>query len=214
MDFKTRIGFATNGLRWILHYYKDTADIEEIIDLDLTPFFQKIWFNGFVDDEQIKDILEQLYYYFSKRWIKIAIDEAISAITVRRDEITKRFYKDFIRIVFGMEEKGSGKNVKIEKVGKGLVDYVKAPVGTNEITKRKFAILFMNRLIFIAFLENINLIPPRTLEKLYNKWKTSESPYPFYNEYLKPLFYEVLNTEPDNRESMQKGLKYSMRFHI
>ncbi len=200
MDSETRIGFATNGLNWILHYYKETMDIEEIIELDLTLFFQKIWFGGFIDDEQIKDLFQRLYYYFSKKWIKIAIDEVISAIAIRREEITKKFYKQFIRIVFGMEEKGTGKNIRIEKVGKGLVDYVKAPPNTDDLTKRKFAILFMNRLIFIAFLENINLIPPRALETLYKKWKKSGAPRSFYDEYLKPLFYGVLNTEPENRE--------------
>jgi len=63
----------------------------------------------------------------------------------------------------------------------------------------------MNRLIFIKFLEDKGLVPRGLLKKTYKEWKEKKIPASYYDTYLKPLFYEVLNTPEDERSEHTLG---------
>lgn len=58
----------------------------------------------------------------------------------------------------------------------------------------------MNRLIFIKFLEDKGIVPRDLLRRTYEDYKKSNVLINYYDAYLKPLFYEVLNTPEDERK--------------
>ncbi|HDQ05533.1 MAG TPA: SAM-dependent DNA methyltransferase [Candidatus Bathyarchaeota archaeon] len=63
----------------------------------------------------------------------------------------------------------------------------------------------MNRLIFLRFLEEKGIVPKNLLKDLLKNYKSLEMPATFYDTYLKPLFYEVLNRGKENRSSSVKA---------
>lgn len=80
-----------------------------------------------------------------------------------------------------------------------------------EIIGKKFSVILMNRLLFIKFLEEKNLVPNDFLSKLWEKKKNSSIPGTFYGNYLKPLFYEIFNIPTQQRkttEDFYKGIPY------
>ena len=60
----------------------------------------------------------------------------------------------------------------------------------------------MNRLLFIKFLEDRQIVNINLLTGLYQKYESSGLlNISFYKAYLKQLFYEILNKEPNIRST-------------
>ncbi len=57
----------------------------------------------------------------------------------------------------------------------------------------------MNRLIFIKFLEEHEIVPKNLLKNLLEKYKSAGTPGTIYETYIKLLFYEVFNKSKDSR---------------
>ncbi len=62
-----------------------------------------------------------------------------------------------------------------------------------------FAVVFMNRLIFIKFLEENGIVSKTLLKDLWGRYKESGTTSSFYEAYMKPLFYKVFNKGKENR---------------
>ena len=64
----------------------------------------------------------------------------------------------------------------------------------------------MNRILFITFLEERNLVPTNLLTGLLALYKKSAQPRSFYSTHLNPLFYGVLITGVGSRKSYVRNI--------
>jgi hypothetical protein len=203
------IGIASNGIRWVLIYRdrkKNTVRKVEEVSLSETFGFlftkqQKI--KQLPSDENdrqklMREELNKFYLVFSPERIKERIIENVDLLDRRREAVTKKFYNEFMEIVFGTSNNNISQN--IVKSGYYLVNKIIPPNNViDERTKEKFSILFMNRLLFIKFLEEKDLVDRELLTTLIKKYETNTPPNSFYKAYLAPLFYEVFNKQERDR---------------
>ena len=195
----TDYGIATDGFQWILLKYDKTARrIEDVDDVSLLPVFaRKAGFDTFeeVSDKGATNRLKKLYLTFAKENILLALNENLLQLEKKKDEISKKFYSQYMEFVFG-EVEGS------ERRPYSLMTTIISPseVGRTEVSL--FAITFMNRLFFIKFLEDKGLVHSDFLATLWKEYKSKlNMPVSFYKSYLEPLFFNVFNTPPDQRSA-------------
>jgi len=193
---KTDYGIATDGLQWILLKFDITsAKSKPIFEVDLRPFFLKILNpNAFITENELEEIKET-FLKLDQEYISLFLAGYLEAIEKEKEEISKRFYNDYVRYVFGYDKKG--KTVE----GTCLLRKVIAPSDVTESDVNLFAVAFMNRIIFVKFLEEKGIVPKNLLKRLLEEYKSSEIPSSFYDTYLKPLFYEVFNKSKGKRIS-------------
>lgn len=191
---KTDYGIATDGIRWILlKFEKSSAQSKVFLKVDLRPIFLKMLNPvAFVTKEEIENIERDLLNLHVD-YVTLFLEGYLETIEKKKEEISKRFYNDYVRYVFGYDKKGN------KAKGTCLLDRVEAPSGTNANDSNLFSIVFMNRLIFIRFLEEKGIVPKDLMNKMLGRYKKSGSPASFYESYLKPLFYEVFNKSEQNR---------------
>ena len=191
-------GIATDGFKWIIHQFNRTSKkIDEIIEVDIRNIFLKLNNpKSFVDDAEIKEILTSFMLFESTNFSKFCGKYIEIAETIKED-ITKKFYTEYVRWVFGYDKNGNPLGTN------NLLDSILMP-NNNEKDKRLFSVIFMNRLIFIKFLEDKGLVPNNLMNNLWQEYKNSSVPASFYKTYLNPLFYDILNTEKDRRKDKLK----------
>jgi type I restriction-modification system DNA methylase subunit len=193
---KTDYGIATDGFQWILLKF-DTASTrsKEFFKVDLKPIFLRILNPGsFVEKKEVEKIEEE-FLKLDKEYVSIFLNSYLERIEEAKEEISKRFYNDYVRLVFGYDEKGS-----IIK-GTCLLSNIITPSKPINNEANLFSVVFMNRLIFIKFLEEKGIVPKDLLKKLLDRYKSSPTPGTFYETYLKLLFYEVFNKSQNSRIS-------------
>jgi len=190
---RTDYGIATNGFEWILLKF-DAVSVQskEILKVDLRPIFLKI--NNphvFFSPAQIEKVEEE-FLILDSEYVTSYLTGYLEIIEKEKEEISKRFYNDYVRYVFGYDEKGN----TVQDVC--LLSKVLTPSG-RESDASLFAVVFMNRMIFIKFLEEKGVVPRKLLTDILRRYKSSGSPGTFYETYLKPLFYEVFNKGKESR---------------
>ncbi|MCJ7760718.1 hypothetical protein MUP59_06200 [Candidatus Bathyarchaeota archaeon] len=193
---KTDYGIATDGFQWILLKF-DTASArsKEFFKVDLKPIFLRILNPAsFVEQKEVEGIEEE-FLQLEKECISLFLHNQLETIEEEKEEISKRFYNDYVRIVFGYDEKGN--TIK----GTCLLSNVITPSELIKNEANLFSVVFMNRLIFIKFLEEKGIVPKDLLKKLLDRYKSSPTPGTFYETYLKLLFYEVFNKSKNSRIS-------------
>ena len=192
-SFNSEIGIATNGLNWVLvKYNAEKFGIDVIDQIDLLSILQEFLGTKPLDNTSV--ILENFYRTFSKEFVVQTAKELEITLDISKKNVSRKFYNDYIKFVFGVEDDGVHSYCLIDGInGSELTD----------VQKRKFAITLMNRLIFIKFLEDRVLTRNNLLKDLldsYNSLKEKESTLNFYETYLKKLFYKVFNTNRHRRE--------------
>lgn len=193
---KTDYGIATDGFQWILLKF-DTASAQsrEIFKVDLKPIFLKTLNPGsFVSQEEIREI-EEKFLQLEREYVSLFLDSYMERIEEEKEEISKNFYNDYVRFVFGYDEKGD------TVPGTCLLNRIITPSGNDDNDVNLFSVVFMNRLIFVRFLEEMGIVPKDLLKKLLERYKHSPTPGTFYETYLKLLFYEVFNRSKNSRIS-------------
>jgi len=193
---KTDYGIATDGFQWVLLKF-DTASAQskEFFKVDLKPIFLRILNPGiFVSQEEVEKI-EEDFLKLEKEYVSLFLDSYLERIEEEKEEISRRFYNDYVRNVFGYDEKGN--TVK----GTCLLSKIITPSGIISSEANLFSVVFMNRLIFIKLLEEKGIVPKNLLRKLLERYKLSPTPGTFYETYLKLLFYEVFNKSKNSRIS-------------
>lgn len=192
-SFNSEIGIATNGIKWVLvKYNAEKFDVDVISQIDLSAFLHE--FLGTKPLDNISVILEEFYKTFSKQFVIQTAKELELSLDISKKNVSRKFYADYIKYVFGVENDGSHSYC--------LIDGISGNQLTDE-QKRKFAVTLMNRLIFIKFLEDRVLTRNNLLKDLldsYNGLKERESSLNFYETYLKKLFYKVFNTSRARRD--------------
>ncbi|QGX95835.1 hypothetical protein EI982_14115 [Haloplanus rallus] len=203
-EFESDFGFATDGLRWVFVRYDSDSYTHNIIEeVDLQPVFVALFENQtsaapdpldeavFEADREDVAALQQTFAF--ENFLTIA-GEAREVIERKQQEITDEFYDDYIRYVFGVVEGDD------DRSGRSLVgDGVAKPAGADEEQARLFAVELMNRLIFVKFLEDKHIVEPDLLEALVEAYEDGLYPDSLYQSLLQDLFYDVMNTSPEER---------------
>lgn len=211
-------GIATNGIQWVL-LHRDSKDnkIYEINSIDLKDLFLNLMNKVYrrapllsYDEKDLDKLIKDFYLTFSSSTITETIGYYSDAIREKKEEITDRFYRELLKYVFGQIEK-NGELVPLYDSDYLIADIISNTANEND--KNKFAIVFLNRLIFIKFLENKGLINPKNF--LSERWKEynnmSVKGASFYRLKLSPLFYGLFNTplrERANRNSQEDQIPY------
>lgn len=193
---KTDYGIATDGLKWILLKF-DTASAKskEFFTVDLKRIFLKLLNPAsFIDQEELEKI-KQEFLKLDREYVSLFLDSYLESIEEEKESISRRFYNDYVRYIFGYDEKGN----TIQ--GTYLLNRVNAPSETIGNDAKLFSVVFMNRLIFIRFLEDQGVVPSDLLQKLLERYKSSPTPGTFYETYLRLLFYQVFNRSKSSRIS-------------
>lgn len=185
---KTEYGIATNGLEWILvKFDSSNNDTMEILNISLRSYFLSKIKSKNDNNETLLQLLDfKVDHVFKK------INEYTKNAENKKSEISKKFYDEYVDYVFGEDEKRDKIN------NNSLIDSIKVKNNPNPKLKL-FSIITMNRLIFIKFLEDKEIVNINLLTGLYEKYKSAQLSISFYDAYLKPLFYDILNKEPQSR---------------
>ena len=203
-EFESDFGFATDGLRWMfIRYDPDSYTHTVIEEVDLAPVFLALFENqvgrqdppeAVVSERDGERVTRLLRTFAFENFVSIATD-ARQVIERKQAEITDDFYDDYTRYVFGIvgEDERSSRSL----VGEG--DGVVAPDGATTEDERLFAVELMNRLLFIKFLEDKGVVEPDLLRTLAETYESGVYGGSFYEEFLKRLFYGVMNRKPADR---------------
>ena len=193
---KTDYGIATNGFEWILLKFDSaSAQSREVLKVNLRVVFLRMLNpKGFFDLNEIEKVKESFLVLHSE-YVSSFLESYLARVEEAKEEISKRFYNDYVKYVFGHDKEGKPVS------GVSLLNKIIAPSGTSGNEQNLFPVVFMNRLIFIKFLEEKKIVPENLLENLLGKYKVSGAPSTFYETYLKPLFYEVFNKSKSSRAS-------------
>ncbi|MEM0134325.1 MAG: DNA methyltransferase [Thermoplasmatales archaeon] len=201
---KTEYGIVTDGLTWILvKFDNSTNKIKEIFTKDLTEFFKHLLNpKDAVLPSSVVEALREFLDLKSTNLGKILLG-FLSNVEDEKETITKKFYAEYTKFVFGVDENGNPTG------GICLKDGITPPAEVKDPKKELFAVITMNRLLFISFLVEKSLAPVNILTGLLKEYKeTNKSALTFYSIYLKPLFYDVFNTSPSHRKAEVKNVKY------
>ena len=192
---KTDIGIATDGLRWILvRIDEESGRLSTLKDINIKPMFAALLSQTLLSAEDVNEVLEEFLVFKADR-LGAFLRGYIIDQDEKKDEISLRFYKDYIRFVFGLTEGG-------EKTGEiSLLDSVIPPKGVTALQTELFSVITMNRLLFITFLEEQKIVPARLIDSLYKDHQQSHQIRTFYSSYLKPLFFDVFNKDRENRNA-------------
>jgi hypothetical protein len=201
-EFESDFGFATDGFRWVfVRYDPDSYTHNVIEEIDLQPVFLALFENQVGDRQDLeeavfdadRDRVTRLIRTFEFENFASIAGDARQVLKRKREEITDEFYDDYIRYVFGIVSDD-------EETARSLVgDGVVVPEDATEDQARLFAVELMNRLVFIKFLEDKALVHSNLLQTLTETYDDGMYTGSFYEEFLQPLFYDVMNEQPGNR---------------
>ena len=188
----TDYGIATNGLEWIMvKFDRNSLRLRELKSINLQPIF-----SSFLGQEHLTafdEILKDFYLTFSKNTIISSFKERYYTLEYQCDQISQKFYSEYIEYVFGISSKdGQERILSLKAISKSH--------SSTEADTNLFAITFMNRILFIKFLEDKGLIEKDLLVNLWNEYKKINDPLSsFYKNILEPLFFNVFNTPVPKR---------------
>lgn len=208
--FQANLGMATDGLRWIfIKYDRDTYTHDTIAEVDLQPVVlaafenivgpndsTEIWL-----DNELRSIIEEFIRVFEfENFLSIAGD-APTVIKERKQAVTDEFYDEYVQRVFGIGD-GEDEPRSRSLIGQGIV----APPEATGDDIRLFAVELMNRLIFVKFLEDKELVDSGLLRSLQTAHSQGMHPDSFYKTFLEPLFFGVLDERPSERPERIRGI--------
>ena len=198
---KSEYGIGTDGMQWILAKFDASSNkTKEVMGIDLRPYFAHLINpKSGVPETEIRAELEKLLT-LRPRYLRKLVDKYLISTENEKEEITKKFYGEYVRYVFGTDENGNPTGETC------LLSSIKVPREVENPRKELFAVITMNRILFITFLEERGLVPTNLLTGLLALYKKSAQPRRFYSTYLNPLFYDVLNTSVDSRKSYVRNI--------
>jgi hypothetical protein len=196
----TDYGIATDGVRWILiEYSLKYRKHNEVIELDLSPFFisaLKLGDGGISGEDKAK-LFMNFYNFFSRDMIASTLAKKTVELEDYQEDISSKFYKDYMRLVFG-------ERINATSLFNSIINVQ----DTN--AKKRIAQTVINRLIFIKFIEargwlNNDKDFLSNLIKTYKNTPTGS----LYDSYFKVLFFNVLNNPDDSsKKGAFSGIKY------
>lgn len=198
---RSEYGIGTDGLLWILAKFDSSLNkTREFLRIDLRPYFAHlINTRPEPSESEIKVELEKLLS-LRPRYLSKLVNHYLISTENEKEEITKKFYGEYVRYVFGIDENGNPTGDIC------LLSCINMSREVENPRKELFAVITMNRILFITFLEERGLVPTNLLTGLLALSKKSPQPRTFYSTYLTPLFYDVLNTSVESRKSYVRNI--------
>jgi len=203
--FESDYGIATDGIRWVLIKYDERShSFSPIADVNLQPLFIEIYENQSGKRDPIEDVLTEDHLQIIDDFLSIfhfsnfttVASDLTNIIKERKQKITEDFYEEYIELVFGItNEDSEGRDTDNCLVGNGI----EAPTVASEDDRRLFSVELMNRLMFIKFLEDSEIVEDRLLRNLKERHEDGDHLSNFYNTYIQPLMYDVFNERPHLR---------------
>jgi len=184
-----------------IRYDPDSYTHNVIEEVDLQPVFVALFENQVGPREPLEEAVfdadlervDTLLRTFEFANFRSIAGEARQVIKQKQEEITDEFYDDYIRYVFGIVNES-------EETPRSLThDGVIAPEGATADDTRLFSVEMMNRLIFIKFLEDKGIVRPDLLQSILDTYEDGLYTDSLYQQFIQPLFYDVLNKRPDKR---------------
>jgi type I restriction-modification system DNA methylase subunit len=207
-------GIATDGITWTLIRIELGGDYLDYDQIDPTPinFRQELLkiasertsiSYSAVSEVDIDETAAEFYDTFSRdSFNQLLTQEAPKRIRKKKQAGIEEFYNLYVQILFG---EGSGSF----DYDTTLIDSIEGPDSASEGDKRKFAIRLVNRLLFVKFLEDNEVLPEQFLTERVEKYREAQEVDQFtgglYKTQLQPIFYSLFNTEKDDRISKHKG---------
>jgi hypothetical protein len=193
---KTPYGIATDGFTWVLVKFEEASSkARPIFTVDLRPvlsrFLHKVVLGTTTEAEQIE---ENFLYYDSQNSFQF-LEKRLEFLEDEKEAISKNFYNDYVEYVFGYDKDGK------QIAGTYLLKEAIPPENMATKHANLFVVVLMNRLIFIKFLEENEVVQKNLLKDLWGRYKESGSASSFYEAYLKSLFYEVFNKSKESRRT-------------
>ncbi|HET7325396.1 MAG TPA: DNA methyltransferase [Halococcus sp.] len=212
-SFGAEFGIATDGMRWVLiKFDRERYQYDTLAEINLQPVFIAAFENitgrqMSLDewrDDNTDDLLARFVQSFGfENFIAIASD-ARSVIDDIKDEITDTFYEEYVHRVFGVIDETDDERTTFALVGDGII----APEAATGDDERLFAVELMNRLIFIKFLEDRQLVPETLLSDLADTYDPETYPQSLYETYFEPLFFGVLDERPSERTQQIRNVRF------
>jgi type I restriction-modification system DNA methylase subunit len=207
-------GIATDGITWTLIRIELGGDYLDYDQIDPTPinFRQELLkiasertsiSYSAVSEVNIDEKAAEFYDTFTRdNFNQLLTQEAPKRIRKKKQAGIEEFYNLYVQILFG---EGSGSF----DYDTTLIDSIEGPDSASEADERKFAIRLVNRLLFVKFLEDNEVLPEQFLTERVEKYQEAQEVDQFtgglYKTQLQPIFYSLFNTKKDDRISKHKG---------
>jgi hypothetical protein len=105
---KTNYGIATDGFLWVVRKFEPSSvKSKDFFKVDLKPIFLKMLSPGsFISGDEIEGI-EESFLTLDCAYVLKYLESYLEKIEEDKEEISRRFYNDYVRFVFGFDEKGN-----------------------------------------------------------------------------------------------------------
>lgn len=195
-------GIATDGLDWIVYRSERGGDFYEydpVREVSLRAALREIARREGIISQQplpeneidLQAELEQFALTFlPKHLIPLLTRQAPAEFRDRRQKDVDDFYELFIELLFGESDEYDYDTC--------LRNDVIAPDGATQKDKDVFSVTLVNRLLFIRFLEERDVVPDGLLSDRVDEYN-EELPRTLYDTTIKPLIYELFNKEREER---------------
>lgn len=183
-DLQTDYGIATDGVSWTVMKYENGQVSKATVSL-LPVFLDAVGQQSFSDDTAE---LREFISYLRKNSIFDSADDVAIEFKRKKKEVTQDFFDEYIKLVFGSDGEYC------------LLDAITPASNAPTRDVRLFGVEFMNKLIFIKFLEDREIIREDLIGELWREYKKSSSRQTFYKHTLQPLFFRVMNTPEGQRD--------------
>ena len=207
-------GIATDGITWTVIRIELGGDYLDYDRINPTPIdFRQELLKIAAENTSIEytpvtgvdvdEKAEQFYETFNRdSFNQLLTQEAPKQIRHKKQAGIEEFYDLYVQLLFG---EGS-RNYDYETT---LINTIKAPPTASEANKRKFAIKLVNRLLFVKFLEDTEVMPENFLTERVEKYQevqdVDQITGGLYKSQLQPIFFSLFNTEKDNRIPKHQG---------
>lgn len=207
-------GIATDGFQWTVYRVELGGDYLSYTPVDPTPInFRNeilqiarnknyISQTG-IDEVDIDEKAESFYEVFNRdSFNTLLTQEAPKRIREKKQAGIEEFYDLYVELLFG---EGSG-SYDYETT---LLDDIKEPDTASDTDKRRFAIRMVNRLLFVKFLEDREVLPQDFLSERVTNYQDAQEEFDdlggsLYKAQLEPLFFSLFNAD-DRMSSLQGG---------
>lgn len=206
-------GIATDGFIWVIYRAEhggDFLEFNEVERVDLRPVINVIarelghLGSGEIEDTNVDEDLTAYSSVFSPDELHTLLTQtAPKEFRDTRNANVEEFYELYIELLFGESDEHDYET--------SLRDDILPPRGATDKEQDLFAVTLMNRLLFIKFLETRGVLADGFLTELGRTYdeNADEIPGTLYETFIKPLFYDLFNTPPDERHPNLRTSQYS-----
>lgn len=207
-------GIATDGITWTIIRIELGGDYLDYDRITPTPFsFRQELLkiaseNTAIEYSPVSEVdvdakAEAFCNIFNRDDLnQLLTQEAPKQIRHKKQARIEEFYDLYVQLLFG---EGS-RNYEYDTT---LIDTIEPPDGASEAETRKYAIKLVNRLLFVKFLEDNEVLPEDFLTERVEKYQEAQNIDQFtgglYKSQLQPIFFSLFNTEKDDRIPKHQG---------